>query len=202
MENYLYAELDHSERIQLLIKQALSRESMTFRRSLTEQDISEKKDFFTREAMRLATTKEEFKNWKARKAQDIKTIEKNQEDLLEVISTESIEVFDEVFLIPDHAKGLVLFVDKLGEIVNRREMKPEERQGRLLLDEPGETAFEEAHVVEENEPETKQPANEPPVESSEKKKRGRKPKAPPVEAEQSNGIPEADPEAMGRVKEM
>lgn len=193
MQDFLYADLEHSERMQLLIKTALSRESMTFRRSLTDQDLAEKKDYFTREAMRLATVKDDFQQWKQRKSQDIKTIEKNQEDLLEVISTESIEVFDEVFLIPDHAKGLVLFVDKLGEIVNKREMKPEERQGRLMLEEskaPGESEFEEIEVIDEANENT-----EPP-----KPKRGRKPKAPAVEPIQDNGM--ADPEAMERIKDM
>lgn len=175
--------MDHVSRMQLLIKTAISRESMTFRRTLTDQDVAEKKDFFTREAMRLATAKEDFKQWKARKAQDIKTIEKNQEDLLDVISTESIEVFDEVFLIPDHAEGLILFVDKLGEVVNRREMKPEERQGRLMLDEPattngeagnGQQHFEEVEIIEESTNGSEQPTGE---EEKPKTKRGRKPKA-------------------------
>lgn len=134
MAFFIYEDFEHNERLKQLAKLCAGRETMTFKRTLLPSEVAERKDLYTREQMRLATIEHEFKEYKARKAADIKTIKGNQVEALQIIANESIEVFDEVFLIPDHAKQIMLFVDKMGEVVHSRELKPQERQGRLLLD--------------------------------------------------------------------
>lgn len=230
MEQFLYKEMNHAERVHILAKTCHGRETMTFKRTLTPGDVADRKDLYTREQMRLATIENDFKEYKARKAADIKTIKSNQEEALEIIANESIEVFDEVFLIADHAEGLMLFVDKLGEIVHKRDLKPEERQGRLMLDDAAPiekeqsegNEFEEIEIIEETQGGTIEdvdPGDQVPVQKTKKtenKKRSGKGKKSASVADVAKDIveetnagqkgiyapgAEADPEAMARVAE-
>jgi len=133
MSTFIYEDMDPAERLKVLQKTAIRKETMEFSRTLSETDLVIEKDLYCRDGMRIASLKSELEMAQANYKGQIKAIEAVQADRLTVIASEKRGIFDEVYLILDTAQGRVNYYDKRGELVHSRNMNDEERQGRLFL---------------------------------------------------------------------
>lgn len=167
---FIYGELPPKERIITLSKLCIRRESFAYTRSLTEEELNAEKDVFARRHMRKDQLQDELKAEQNRIKGELKEIETENAKTLEIITMEQKKCEDEVFLIPDHTTNTVAYVTKQGEIVHTREMRADERQGRLFDNTPqqptvtvGSVPDPEPEEQPEEQPEDGEGAEELPV---------------------------------------
>lgn len=167
MSLFIYEDMEPEERVKVLARTALRKESMEFTRTLSEVDLVIEKDNYCRDGMRVASIKNELDAVKSRLTAEIKAIETGQAERLTIIASGKRQIFDDVYLILDQANKKVNYYDKRGEMVHSRNMNDEERQGRLFLDNeiaqpaPGVTVSDDnIEDIEHEEVDQNQPSNE------------------------------------------
>ena len=133
MSLFIYEDMDPQERVKVLARTAIKKESMSFTRTLSEVDLIIEKDNYCRDGMRINTIENELSTVSATLKAQINAVKKTQSDRLVVIASGKREIFDDVYLILDQANKKVNYYDKRGEMVHSRDMNDEERQGRLFL---------------------------------------------------------------------
>lgn len=131
--NYLYQDMTLKQRLIHLQKLCIRKETTTYTRTLSDDELAQEKDTYAREGMEIATLKDEKAASNKSFAERIKEIEKTQGKRLTRIANGKKEGTDELYLIPDESTGKILYVDKLGEIIMNRPMNQNEKQGRLFL---------------------------------------------------------------------
>lgn len=131
--NYLYQDMTLKQRLIHLQKLCIRKETTTYTRTLSEDELAQEKDTYAREGMEIATLKDEKSALNKTFAEKIKKIEETQGKRLTRIANGKKEGTDELYLIPDESTGKILYVDKLGEIIMNRPMNQNEKQGRLFL---------------------------------------------------------------------
>jgi hypothetical protein len=131
---FLYQDYSMKDRERLLSNMAAKKENRSYSRSLTQEEIDREKDQYASRAIELEdaieTAKAEAKSAKAQ----IEALKKIMEEKINKIRNGKEEAVGVLYGIPDQHNGKMLFYDKYGELINTRDLTPDERQGRLFID--------------------------------------------------------------------
>lgn len=131
--DFIYPDLPTHERLEQLKNICVAKQTMTYQRTLSDQEIDAEKDRFCQDSIERDKKKDEAKMVASTFKSQIESMEKLMNERLERIKTGQTELVGDLYLVPDHAKGRMNFYDKYGERVNSRELTPDERQGRLFI---------------------------------------------------------------------
>lgn len=119
-------------RKQILRDSADKLEEFTYPRALGHEEVTQIKDEFSKNAVKVAKleeTKAEFMTqWKA----DVKPIKQEMGAQISKIRTNVEEVTEEVFLISDQDQGVMGYYNSEGILVYKRPLMPEERQMTIV----------------------------------------------------------------------
>ena len=132
MEKQLFKDMSPQERVQMLSDNAERRESFTYLKDLTPDEVTELKDEFTSESILLAKLEEEKKAIMDEFKAKIKPVKKEMARMISLLRTRSEEVEESVYLLADQEEGMMGYYNAQGELVNQRRLRQNEKQMRIL----------------------------------------------------------------------
>lgn len=132
MEKVLFADLSDQERKQMLSDNADKIEEIGYMKSFTPEEMELMKDRLSKVVIDINDIEEERKaandEFKLRK----KPLETEKQELLANIKNKSEYVTEECYKFCDQEEGMVGYYNSLGELVDCRTMKPDERQKTIF----------------------------------------------------------------------
>lgn len=140
---FIYAELPLNEREQMLANMAAKKETRNYSRSLQPSEVEVEEKRYCTDGMQKDDLEKQLTNIKKEYADKIKAVTDRMAERLEKIRTAKISITGVLFGIPNHANGRMLWYDKWGELVDSRNLLPEELQGRMFIPAAGGSAFED-----------------------------------------------------------
>lgn len=134
MAYILYPEKSMQEREELLQNQAAKVEMRNYSRSLSDPEVNAERIRYVDDSVTLQRKKEELKNLTATYKDDIKALEALNEERLVTITSRKREQSGKLYGIANQAEKKMMWYDRYGELVDSRELTPDERQGTLFID--------------------------------------------------------------------
>jgi hypothetical protein len=122
------------DREKLLSNMAAKRENSSYSRSLTQEEIDREKDQYASKAIQLEDAIEEAKNAAKVAKTTIEALKKIMEEKIGKIRNGKEEAVGTLYGIANQHDGKMMFYDKYGELIKTRDLTPDERQGRLFID--------------------------------------------------------------------
>ena len=155
----IHPDLNVKDREDLLREQCAKKEMRNYSHSLQQSEIDVETKNYAQDGILLDNTREELTNIKNEYAAKIKGIEDRMKERLEKIKFGKKQVSGILYGIPNHTENRMMYYDKFGELVESRDLLPDERQGGLfnkkpegaLSDLPLETAQVLQTITAENE---------------------------------------------------
>lgn len=132
--NFLYQDYSMKDREKLLSNIASKKENSSYSRSLTPEEIDREKDQYASKAIQLEDAIEEAKNAAKAAKTTIDSLKKLMEEKISKIRNGKEEAVGTLYGIPNQIDGKMLFYDKYGELIKTRDLTPDERQGRLFIE--------------------------------------------------------------------
>lgn len=102
-------------------------------RKFSEEELNEKKDTLVDTCINIDIKEEQFSDIKKTWSEEIKSIKKDRSTLTSVIKQKGEDAEGEIFEFQDHESGYMISLDIEGNEVNRRRLRPEEKQPNLFL---------------------------------------------------------------------
>lgn len=133
MGKFIYEGYSMEERITMLKNQATKVQVDTYNRSLSPNEVDMEKDRYSRDAIELERQQDEMKRQVDEMKSGMESIKTLMKERLTRIKTGQMEVRGALYGIPDQSKGRMNFYDQYGELINSRDLTPDERQGRLFI---------------------------------------------------------------------
>lgn len=115
-ENYLQTNATHIEA------------ESTYFRPLTPDEISAAKEKFTETSLNLHSKEEAFKRVKDAHTAEVKDIKKVLLENLSKVKTQKEEMVGELYHFADQEEKTMTIMDKHGNVILERKLRPEERQ--------------------------------------------------------------------------
>lgn len=139
MSKFIYQDYSMKDRVVMLKNQSDKVTIDTYNRTLSDKEIDAEKDRYSRDAIELERQQEELKRINDELKSGIESIKTLMKERLTRIKTGQTEVRGSLYGIADHNAGRMNFYDEYGELINSRELTPDEWQGRLFIgDSPSE----------------------------------------------------------------
>ena len=133
VEEYIFQDVSKSERVQLLQNNAERRESFSYSRPFTAQELENMKDDFAQKSIRLSEITDELDGIKEQFKAVMKPIKEETSKLLSGIKLKTAVVTEDVFLLSNHDDGTMEYRNEEGYLVHFRKFLPEERQLKLQI---------------------------------------------------------------------
>lgn len=146
--------LSPQEKIDRLSELAVKKEKTTYSRSLTPEELSASEKDFARKSLERERLKAEAKEAADSYKTRVSTLDDELKTMLDQIDNKKRQVPGILYFIPNHIEGKMLMVESGGEVIDERELKPEERQGNILDNSMNEKAPEFVDENQENFEET------------------------------------------------
>jgi len=108
------------------------REGNYFRR-FTEEDLNQRKDTLVDTCIQIDIKEDQFADLKKTWGDEIKAIKKERSNLTTVIKQQGEDAEGEIFEFADHESGYMISFDIDGNEINRRRLRPEEKQQTLFV---------------------------------------------------------------------
>lgn len=124
-------ELDHQERITILEHNADKVEDRRYFRILTPEELDQRRDLLTENAIKLSELEDEKKDAVSGFKSQMDPLIKQNKGLLTDIKTRQTEAEGKLYLMADHENGMMEVYDERGEMISSRRLYPEEKQGRM-----------------------------------------------------------------------
>lgn len=159
-KNVLYGTYEPNERLQMIRNLAVKKEDRKYERSLDVEEIDRERFEYINEQCEYQDTEEEMKLVYAQFKERLKYAKERLDERLKTIRTGKKEEYGTLYLIANHSTNRMEYYDRLGELIESRELTSDERQGFLFLGEESDPqinvevkaeapdVFEEAQEVE------------------------------------------------------
>ena len=130
---FIHQDKTPDERLKLLKYSAVKTEVRNYARSLTQPEVDAEKGSYAQDGIDKRKLEAELENtvkdYKAR----ISNIKDRMDARLDKIQTCKMDVNGTLYLIPDYTTKRMMFYDAMGELIDSRDMLPNEMQGRLTF---------------------------------------------------------------------
>ena len=133
MGKFIYEGYSMEDRVTMLKNQAVKVQVDTYNRSLSDKEVDAEKDRYSRDAIELERQQDEMKRQQDEAKAGIEAVKTLMKERLARIKTGQMEVRGTLYGIADHNAGRMNFYDQYGELINSRELTPDEWQGRLFI---------------------------------------------------------------------
>lgn len=123
---------DLTERPRMLNENCDSKETTSYVRNLTQEELDFKREVHVDNCVQLEEYNEELKKVKAEYKDKMEPLQDQNKTLLRQIKTRQEELKGTIFNYADHEDGMMYTYDENGDLVGSRRLKPEERQKKLF----------------------------------------------------------------------
>ncbi len=115
------------DRLQQLKDHSDIQDSGPYTRSLTQEELDQRRETLADNSIKLSKLNEELKSTKAEYKAKMDPIKDNNEQLCDEIEYRQAEFNGPTFGFADQANGMMNFYDNRGEWIGSRRLKPEEK---------------------------------------------------------------------------
>ena len=133
MTKQFMPELSDRERMLILQQNADKIEQTTYQKPLSEEELAIRKDQLTENSIKLGDLEEEKAETVARFKESIDPLKAANKQLLFELRMKQAKVDGTLYHMANHDEGMMETYDDQGELVSTRRLRPDERQGRILL---------------------------------------------------------------------
>lgn len=156
---FLYPDMSVKEREHVLSNQCAKKEMRNYSRTLSDSEINQEKTQLANDMVSKKKLEEALANLVKDYKAKIKTIDERTDERLERITNRKKTISGTLYGIANQQQGRMMFYDTFGELIDSRELLPDEKQGQLFLtqtndalkDLPLETAQVVMDITKENE---------------------------------------------------
>lgn len=107
-------------------------EMQNYHKPLTDEEAAKYKHDLTQAAIKKAALEEEFKSVAKGYKEKIKPVAEKFAEYLSIVKHNGIPTEGKIYLIADHAAGMMGSYDEAGTLLSMRRLLPEERQENLF----------------------------------------------------------------------
>lgn len=133
MQNKLFPDsLSKSERIQNLEAMAYAIEEGKYFKKLSAEEIDQKREIFTENVIQISDLNDKKKELINEIKNEIKPLSVENKSLMESIRTKQEEVEGKIYLVDDQENGMMHSYDEMGELINSRRLRPNEKQTSIF----------------------------------------------------------------------
>lgn len=133
MQNKLFPDsLSKSERIQNLEAMAYAIEEGKYFKKLSAEEIEQKREIFTENVIQISDLNDKKKELINEIKNEIKPLSVENKSLMESIRTKQEEVEGKIYLVDDQENGMMHSYDEMGELINSRRLRPNEKQTSIF----------------------------------------------------------------------
>lgn len=132
--NFLYQDYSMKDREKMLSNLSSKKENSSYSRSLTQEEIDREKDQYASKAIQLEDEIESAQNAAKLAKTTIDALKKIMQEKISKIRTGKEDAVGTLYGLANHPDGKMMFYDKYGELIKTRDLTPDERQGRLFID--------------------------------------------------------------------
>jgi hypothetical protein len=125
--------LSRHEKAEFLRTNATNIKEGFYFKKFTEDELNEKKDTLVDTCINIDIKEEQFSDVKKTWSEEIKAIKKERSTLTSVIKQKGEDAEGEIFEFADHESGYMVSFDIDGNEINRRRLRPEEKQPNLFI---------------------------------------------------------------------
>lgn len=129
----IYPDLSIEDREQLLKNQAAKQIIGEYQRSMQESEVSNEEKKLSHDFIEKQKLEAQLQKFSQEIKGQIKNLEATMVERSEKIKSRKHTVHGTQYGIANHAEGRMMFYDKFGELVDSRELLPEEKQGQLFI---------------------------------------------------------------------
>ena len=126
--------LSPEEKLERLNELAVKKEKTTYSRTLTAEELAAEEKAFSRMSIERKRLKDEAKEVAESYKNKINELDGKLDENLERINNKKRQVPGILYLIPDRSEGKMLMVEEGGELIDERDLKPEEKQLNAFAD--------------------------------------------------------------------
>lgn len=126
-------EVEPKQRLQLLKDNCDSHEETTFYKDLTPLELDIKRETLTENLIKISHQEDILDEAKAIYKMHADPLKKANKELLIEVKTGKSSVKGMLFNFADHENGIMETYDEMGDFVQSRRLKPEEKQARLFV---------------------------------------------------------------------
>lgn len=133
MAKTMFADVaDLTERLRLLNQNCDSKDTTSYTRNLTQEELDFKRELHVDNCIQLNTFEDELKVVKAEYKEKMEPLQEENKKLLRQVKTRQEELKGTIFNFADHVDGMMYTYDENGDLVGSRRLKPEEKQAKLF----------------------------------------------------------------------
>ena len=133
MSKTMFADVDPSKRLQLLIDNCDDHEKTSYLKDLTDEELDIKRETLTSNCITVFKLEEELKVIKDGFKDHINPLKDETRELRKQVETRKEQVNGTLFHFADHEASIMETYDQNGEFVSSRRLRPEEKQARLFV---------------------------------------------------------------------
>lgn len=123
---------DLTERLRLLHQNCDSKDTTSYTRHLSQEELDFKRELHVDNCIQLNTHEEDLKKIKAEFKKLMEPLQEQNKVLLRQVKTRQEELKGTIFNFADHVDGMMYTYDESGDLVGSRRLKPEEKQKKLF----------------------------------------------------------------------
>ena len=127
----IYQDMPLNEREEQLQKMAAKTEKRTYRRTLQQSEVDAERNKYTSNAIDLQVMEEELENLKKDYTAKIKAHEAMMKERLDKIKNGKEDISGNLYGLPNYQNSRMMFYDKYGELIDSRDLLPEEIQTKM-----------------------------------------------------------------------
>lgn len=150
---FLYPDMNVKERETVLSNQCAKKEMRNYSRTLSDAEINQDRAMLANDMVSKKKLEETLANLMKEYKEKIKNIDVRVDERLERITNRKKTISGTLYGIANQQQGRMMFYDNHGELIDSRELLPEEKQGQLFLtntnDALKDLPFETAQVVKD-----------------------------------------------------
>lgn len=133
MSEVLFGNLPEHKREEALRDNAFQSDHMKYRRYFTEAELAEKHKEFVQVSVEYNREEEEISNQINELREKLKKKKKEMTVMLNIVDKGFDEVEGTVYMMEDQVTGMMSIYDPIGQLIQKRPLKPEERQRNMFI---------------------------------------------------------------------
>lgn len=131
---FIYPDATLIERVQLLKNTCVKKEMRNYSRSLQDSEVEQEEKRLASDMMEQKDLEAQLDNIKKDYAAKLKNIEARMDERLDKIKHRKVTISGELFGIANHANMRMMWYDQFGELIDSRDLLPDERQIRMFVE--------------------------------------------------------------------
>ena len=132
MQQQIYADVSHNERLDMLKANCRETEVRKITVQFTPDDLMDIKDRLSDHSVELEIKQEQLKDISSQLKGEIKKVNEQRRHLVKLVKNKCEERDEQVFDFDDQENGLMLTYNSVGDLISSRKLRPAEKQTSII----------------------------------------------------------------------